>query len=390
MRVALISGVPLLDGSESGIAYYTRALADELAGSGMDVEIWSKLDRAPAAAARARILPLWRPGWLSWWHLARAVKQRRPDVVHLQHSIFLLGGGPAGEISMFMLLFVLAIMRCRLVVTCHDIPSLSQITPEYVRLNNYRYPAWFVRLGFQVLFAAIGLCAHVIIVHQQAFAQTLAHDYGIKRDKMTVVPLMPIPHRVTEKLQARAAIGIPPDDLVVLFFGFATGYKGIEVLLGAMELVNKKVRLLLGAGKHPKVAHTPEYRAYYDALKRRAERNPNVDFIGFIPEERLYGYIDATDVAVFPYVEFQGMSGPLIQCASHEKPFLISSRIAQKLGGFSGCVFEPEPEILARKIQRYFHDDDFRADVESECANFAQFVVDEASLQLALAVYSPN
>lgn len=389
MRVALVSGVPLRNTGEIGAAYYSNALAQELQAAGLDVEIWSKLGVGEAVQSQARIVPTWRPGLLSWLQIVRAVLRRRPDVVHVQHSMFVLGSGGGGEISMLLLLAALALLGVRVVVTCHDVPALDQIIPEYVRMHGYRYPAAVVILGLRVLFGMIGAVSKRVIVHQPAFADTLVHDFHVNRAKIDVVAHLPIPYRVHDQQSARQSLGIPKDDFVLLFFGFATRYKGIEALLSAMQNLqaDAEVRLILGAGEHPKVAHTPEYERYYEALRHRAESTAHVQFAGFLPDERVDEYIDAADVAIFPYVEFQGMSGPLNQCASHGKPFLVSTRIAEKISGFSACVFEPEPSAIAHTISAYISDPQRRAAIQNECAQFADHVLGSEFVADTLAAY---
>lgn len=389
MRVALVSGVPLKNQSEIGAAYYTRALADELHREGVDVEVWAKNTAGEPASTSAPVLPIWRPGWFAWLDILKALGRRKPDVLHIQHSMFVLGAGVSGEVSMLVLLFALWLLRTRVVITCHDIPSLEQITPEYVRLHRYKYPAWVAILGLRVLFTMIALCARVVIVHQEAFARTLEHDFHVDRAKLVVVPHLPIPYHITDKRAARASLGIGSEERVLLFFGFATGYKGIDVLLEGMRRNDSAVpvRLVLGAGEHPKVAHTAEYRAYYQDLRERAAQTPGVQFAGFLPDERVDEYIDAADAAIFPYVEFQGMSGPLNQCASHDKAFLVSERIAEKVPGLRSCVFPPEPEAVAGTIRRFFSDDAYRSTVEEECRRFGESVLHNDFLNLTLRVY---
>ncbi len=391
MKIALVSGVPLKDGGEGGVAYYARALAEELERAGVAVELWSKRGSGQTTDCAVPVLPLWRPGLFSWWHLILAVLRRKPDVLHIQHSMFLLGPGASGEISMLLLSFALMLLRVRVVVTCHDIPSLAQITPEYVRLHKYRYPTFVVALAARVLFYVISTCATAIIVHQEAFAQTLSGDYRVNRLKIFVVPLLPIPCQIVDKNKARSALGISEGERVALFFGFATGYKGIEPLLEAMHVVNSDghppVRLLLGAGMHPKLARTRHYEEYYERLRDLARATPGVSFLGFVPDELVDIYIDAMDVAILPYVQFQGMSGPLNQCASHEKPFLISTNIAQVIAGFSASVFEPKKDEIAASLRRFFDDEQYRESVQDECMRFARHVMDSGFLALTLKIY---
>ncbi len=374
MRVALVTGAPLEDRSEIGAAYHTRALAEELAKAGVDVEIWAKAGAGKTAASSVPIVSVWRPGWMAWFDIYKAVLERKPGILHVQYSTFVLGAGAAGEIAMLMLLVLLRLRGTNVVITVHDVPALAQITPEYIRMNGYKFPAAIVRLGLRLIFLAIGLTARSVIVHQEAFATILARDYGIDRPKIAVVPLIALTHRTMSREAARAALGMSASEKTALFFGFATRYKGIELLLSAAAQLGAPfgLHVLLGTGEHPKVAHTAEYDAYYSALKRRAGSIAGVEFLGFLPDAQLDEYIEAADVAVFPYIEAQSMSGPLTICASHGKPLLVSRRIAEKIPALASCAFDPTIPALASALTRFFSDSPYRAAVEAQSRAFAQ------------------
>jgi glycosyltransferase involved in cell wall biosynthesis len=390
MRIALVTGAPLEDRSEIGAAYHTRALAEELARTGLTVDIWSKAGAGQAAASGVPIVPTWHPGWWAWSDIFLAVLKRKPDVLHIQYSTFVLGAGAAGEVSMLLLLVLLKLAGTNVVITVHDVPSLAQITPDYIRMHGYKFPTTVVRSGLRAIFLAIGLTARSIVVHQEAFAAILTRDYGIDRRKIAVIPLIAPAHRTIGRERARAALGITSAEKVALFFGFATRYKGIELLLAAASELGPEfqLRLLLGAGEHPKVAHTAEYDTYYRELRRRAESIAGVEFLGFLPDALLDEYVEAADVVVFPYIEAQSMSGPLTISAAHRKPFLISARIAEKMPPLCACVFEPDSEAIAHTLRRFFCDPAYTAAVEDECRRFARTALENDAPSLTAEIYN--
>lgn len=389
MNVAIVSGAPLKDESEIGGAYYTRTLAAKLRRAGASVEIWSKLGVGEAAESEARVIPTWRPGWFAWADIVKAVRARKPDIVHIQHSMFVLGPGAAGECSMLLLLALLRVTRARTIVTVHDIPQLDQITTEYVRMHGYKFPAPVVIAGLRILFGTIALCSEAVVMHQEEFAATLVRDFHVPRAKIAVIPHVAAQVRSPSRAQARSSLGLQADERVILFFGFATRYKGIELLLDAMRQAgpHSHIKLLLGAGEHPKVAHTNEYAEYYAGIKRRAASVPGVWFAGFLPDAKLDEYVKAADVAVFPYIEVQSMSGPLTICAAHRKPVLVSSLIAEKVPDLQACAFEPTAKSLAAALSRFFDDPAYRAAVEAQSLAFAARVNDDAPVAQTIALY---
>jgi glycosyltransferase involved in cell wall biosynthesis len=390
LRIALVTAIPLVGVPEIGSAYYSRALAERLQQTGQKVEIWTKDIGVEPAPSSVNIFTIWRPGISAWIDILRACLKRKPDVLHIQHAMFLLGNGAVGEIAMVLLLLSLIIARQKVVITCHDTPELRQITSAYMRMHKYRFPVACARFGLRMLFWLIGRCAQIVIVHQQHFAQTLSEDYGIAQSRIAVVPLLAIPCVITSKPEARKELSLSFDRKYLLFFGFATGYKGIEELLDAMRILQARfpeMELLLGAGEHPKVKDTQIYREYYANLRAQAERTGNVRFLGFIPDERLDCLIDAIDLAIFPYVEFQGMSGPLNQCAAHRRPFLVSGAIATKIPALNAVSFQQDPQAIAGAIERYFTDSRYANEVSGICGRFGDVTCSDDFLDLTLDIY---
>ncbi len=353
--VAIVCIAPMRDRATIG-GRYSAVVAEALAADGLDVELWSCVTSYEGAPCGVPVLQVWRSGALAWIDIVRTFLRRRPAVVHLQHFAFLFGGGAAGELSTLALMLVLRLLGARLVVTLHDVPSQTQMTSKYLRAHNHRFPAGFVRLSVGVLFHAIGLAARIVIVHAAPFADR-AMALGIPPSKIRVVPLIAWTERAVERSEARGELGIGTDERVVLFFGYATRYKGIENLLEAFALLgarDAKIRLLLGAGEHPKIFDEPAYRVYYAGMRARAERMPNVTFLGFIADDRLGQVIGAADVGIVPYLETHGASGPLNYFLACDRPVLVSEQVAEHACELSESAFRTTPDGIAQAVLSYF------------------------------------
>lgn len=353
--VAIVCVAPLRDRATCG-GNYSIVLAEALAASGARAELWCDItgyERAPAAIP---LVPVWRPGLRGWFDVARAYAVRRPSIVHLQHYAFLFGRGAVGEIATIGLLATLALMRARIVVTLHDVPGPEMITADYVRTNHYGYPAPMIRAGIRALFGAIGTCARAVIVHEDRLADR-ARRFGVTGSKLRVIPHMGVPARPLDRADALREIGFAGDEPLVLFFGFANPYKGIENLIAAFAILARRgsrVRLALGAGERPKAPEAPEYRAYYADLRRAAEAAGNVTFVGYIPGERLDAYIRASDLGIIPYVHSHGASGPLHHFLAHEHPVIVSTQVAEFATELADVAFDTAPTSIADAIEAYF------------------------------------
>ncbi len=114
------------------------------------------------------------------------------------------------------------------------------------------------------------------------------------REKCTVIPNM-----VAEpKLAAQPASGLTVADVqakygpnIVLFVGRHVGYKGIGYLIEAAQYVESNFSLLI-CGTGPET----------EKLKAQAGQNPNIIFLGRIPDDELGTYMRASKVFAFPSI----------------------------------------------------------------------------------------
>lgn len=391
VSVAIVCIAPLRSGAVLG-GTYSAALGESLQEDGVCVELWTRKSAEIQAELNVPVRQVWRSGALAWLDVLKSVIGIRPRIVHIQHYFFLFGNGAAGEISTVLLLLSLAMLGTRVVVTLHDVPGKDQITADYVKLHKYAYPAVLARLGIMVLVQVIGRFAGEIIVHNKLFAERLV-SFGVKPEKINIIPHMPLRSKPFERSVARTKLKLDNTGPIVLFFGYATGYKGIDQLLDAFEILEKggaAVRLLLGAGVHPKMGARRDYNDYYSAMKSRAGSIQLVDFIGFIDPQELDIYISAADLGILPYVEYHGASGPLYYYLSHERPVLVSTCISEHNPDFSIGTFGKNSNEIATTIMRFFEDASFRERVSHECAEARRALFSDASLRLTREVYSKS
>lgn len=155
------------------------------------------------------------------------------------------------------------------------------------------------------------------------------------------------------KSAARAQLRLNNNELIVLFFGFIRKYKGLDLLLQAMQIVKndpRPIRLLV-AGE------------YYED---EAEYNKLISQLGiadvlimrtqFIPDSEVKYYLCAADVVVQPYRNAT-QSGVTPLAYHFEAPMIVTN-----VGGLPdlvphdkvGLVCEPEPASIAAAISEYF------------------------------------
>ena len=162
----------------------------------------------------------------------------------------------------------------------------------------------------------------------------------------------PVPHS-----EARAALDLPADAPVLLFFGFVREYKGLHVLLEAMPAIAEAlpdVHLVIAGEPYDDAAR------YRDIIDRHGLHDRVQWHDTYIPSEDVPHYFCAADLVVQPYVS--ATQSGVAQIATHfEVPMVVTD-----VGGLAedvpheeaGFVVPPaDPPALADAVRRFFRAD---------------------------------
>ena len=155
--------------------------------------------------------------------------------------------------------------------------------------------------------------------------------------------------------EARRLIGIPAEGRYLLFFGFIRDYKGLDLLLRAMddERVEKLGVKLIVAGEF-----YGDPKPYMELLRSLDISDRVALHTDFIPDHEVNRYFCAADLVVQPY-KTATQSG-VTQIAFHfGKPMVVTN-----VGGLPeivpdgkvGFVVEPQVQPLADAIVRYYEE----------------------------------
>lgn len=238
--------------------------------------------------------------------IRRIIKARRPDVLHTT----LLESHFSGS---------LAAIGTNTVV----LSSLVNTPYEPIRFRDPRIRPWRLRL----VQAADSFAARFLTTHFHAVAQAVkAHAVDHLRvppERITVIERgrnrvrlgVPGPER---RARARQALGLRPDDEVLVHVGRQEYQKGHQFLVEAFErLARRRERLvLLVAGRE---GGTTDELAQQ---RLRLSADDRVRFLGHrddVPE-----ILAAADVFVFPSL-FEGLGGSLIEAMALGLPIVASS-----------------------------------------------------------------
>lgn len=157
------------------------------------------------------------------------------------------------------------------------------------------------------------------------------------------------------KEEARAHLQITGDVHILLFFGFIRKYKGLDILLNAIKIINseygvKNLRLLI-AGEFYE-----DEKNYTALLNDPAIKNNLILHTHFIADSEVKYYLCAADCVVQPYRNAT-QSGVTPLAYHFEIPMIVTN-----VGGLPslvpdrkvGLVAEPNAQSIAEKIVEYF------------------------------------
>jgi D-inositol-3-phosphate glycosyltransferase len=175
--------------------------------------------------------------------------------------------------------------------------------------------------------------------------------------------------------QAKARLGIPPDEQIILFCGRIEPLKGIDMLLYAMKiLVEKNPRLkvclwIIGGDVSQKPEQWSQELQKLEELRNILGLRTVVNFAGQQPQEVLPDYYNAADVVVMPshYESFGMVAAEAMACGTP----VITTNVA----GISSLIDEKHellltsvnnPLLLASQMELLLTDEAKRKQISQE------------------------
>jgi len=337
-----------------GVGSYTKNLMDSLKTFANDYYIYSDKTRKKMTEHiddDITIFYCWDSASIKYPFqiIYRILKQKtKLDLIHIQYEVFLYGG-ILSAITFPLLITLLRLLKIPVVLTIHQVLPISKIDNTFLSILGVKGSPYVFKKGLKILLNFICFFSNSIIVHETLFKSCLINEYGFKRDKKINV----IPHGIEEQIdlidagKAKEKLQIKKE-YVVLFFGYLSKYKGIEIFLDSFKYLHRDdILFIIAGGVHPRLKNDQTYIKYINSLKKRIQ-NKNIIFTGFVEEDKINLYFSAADLVVFPYTIVMSSSGPMALAIAYEKPFLASSSYKNMLN--DEILFEKDAYHLARKI----------------------------------------
>lgn len=291
----------------NGIGDCTYDLCRAIRQADPNVSVLALACRMPGIAEREPdVWRCWDP--LSDWpaELLRAVDEVAPQVVHVQHGMYLGHGRRVGRF-----LEGLRSRRIPVVVTLHGVWPTSL---------TRRWPRRF--------HGTLAEYADRVMIHQRAGALDVLLEHGVPPERIAVIPLGTPGPPVFDVAQAREKLGLTRKP-IVLFAGLIFRRKGLHTAVRAFRAVSRDVpeACLLAVGRERSAHPVDElYRLWLRGLMRRGRREGWIDFRpGYASEEDLSLYVGSADLVVMPYLRPYGSSSAIFHRAlAAGRPVLCS------------------------------------------------------------------
>ncbi len=160
---------------------------------------------------------------------------------------------------------------------------------------------------------------------------------------------------IISKEEARKKLGINIEDKIILFFGFIRKYKGLDILLHAMKILQSIYNVpdlkLLIAGEFYE-----DEKNYEVLLNDPAIKDSLILHTHFISDSEVKYYLCAADCVIQPY-RSATQSGVTPLAYHFEKPMIVTN-----VGGLPslvpdkkvGLIAESNAESIAKKVIEYF------------------------------------
>ena len=199
---------------------------------------------------------------------------------------------------------------------------------------------------------------HAFITMSDSVMKDLQRFAKNKPAKLVAHPLYDNFGEKVSKETAKKHLGINSAEPVILFFGFIRKYKGLDILLDAMKLL--QTNFPIHKMPLPKLLIAGEFydnkQQYEDQIDHLGIREQLILSTQFIPDSEVKYYLCAADVVVQPY-RTATQSGVTPLAYHFEKPMIVTN-----VGGLPalvpdekvGLVAEPNAASIAEKIILFY------------------------------------
>lgn len=235
---------------------------------------------------------------------ARRGKDADRIVVHFQPALYYRPRAAASKVATSWALLKLCRSRPQTEVLVHEADSPKRWRPDYVLLGA----------AFRV--------APVLLFHTEAERDRLERAYGVPVRARIVPHIEGVTvHARLDRAEARARLGLPAGEPILVSPGFLHPDKGLDRGIEAVRAAGAGRLYLVGSVKDP----TPRNEDYVARLRRVAADVPGVELRErYLDDEEFDAWIAAADAVLLPYRR-SWSSGALARAQALGTPVIVSA-----------------------------------------------------------------
>jgi glycosyltransferase involved in cell wall biosynthesis len=345
-----------------GHAHYTQNLINAIRTHRPEQHLVIGEGATAAADTEAyKAIPCWSRDADYVDDVVNSLREVKADIAYVQYSNDLFGS----DTRFPRLLAAIEANGTRAIVVTHSV---------YPAGWRSKYQPGGTVGDFDLAVAHAASCLHV---HSTRMKTELVAR-GVPASKVAVIPHGSLPMEARDPAESRAALGIPEGAKVILFFGLIWRGKGLERLLSAVRLLQRRVpEAFLYIGGYTRLRRWGVYVKYLQLRASMLGIGRRTKLWGaYVPDDAVPTVYSAADVVAMPYLQdYASVSGVVHQTAGMGK-LMLCSRISK----FDEVGEQISPELLvdahdtagwARGLERLLVDAPFAADMRSRILQFA-------------------
>jgi glycosyltransferase involved in cell wall biosynthesis len=232
------------------------------------------------------------------------------------------------------------------IVDGFTIPKTAQRVASVITVHNVIPHRPGIEFNYDATFKIYSSVQRLLVHSRRNKTELLEQFPLLDEAKIAIVPHgVEVPKKMYPKSEARTKLGLPLQNIIILFFGIIRQNKGLETLLKSIAILNSKdpnlpITIVI-AGTMPL---NENFSKYEELIEQSGIFSKVITRIGFVTEEDIPVYFCACDILALPYTKnFKAQSGVLFQAYSYNLPAVVSDA-----GALGETVIEDGTGIVAQ------------------------------------------
>jgi glycosyltransferase involved in cell wall biosynthesis len=357
LRVCFVSSYPP---NRARLSEYAQNLVIALASRPSIDTLYllvDKTDRSEKALPqdpKVKVFRVWKAdNLLSVMSVIWYILKLRPDVVHFNVSFQSFGKNKLTNVTGLSLILLCRLLGFRVIAGVHTLGEKADLEKFHLKDSLLN------RVGI-LMATKIILSAQSVVVLVRSYGDFLKKRYGHNG-------IQYIPHGASVDTYVKVNNG----EKVILIFGHMGPHKGLPLMFEAFKKIEKEknnIKLVVAGSNHP------NYPNYLDEFVKA--HVPNVEFLGYVPQEELGSVFRMAEVVVLPYNAAPGTSGVFHLACGYGRPIVASDlpEIREMVNDGASAILVPPDDVdtLKDAILTVLFDKELATKMSEQNLNFAQ------------------